>query len=614
MNKFTVLSALGILLLMGALMLGSSWNDSAIMDELPHIPAGYSYLVKRDYRLNPEHPPLIKMFAAVPLLFQHINFPGNSPHWTNDVNGQWDFGREFLYDAGNNPDRIIFWARIPIMILALLTGWLLFAFTRRRFGNRAALLALTLFAFSPTIIAHSRFVTTDLGATFAFMIGVFSFVAFLEDPSWKKTVYAGIALGIAELMKFSLVLLAPMYILIFGVWLYARKNTVSIASENLIGKFITLAVIGALVIWPVYQYAVWNYPPERQKHDTESILATFADRVQSFQNPCTSLRSLGRCPAEIVIWASDKPVLRPYAEYLLGVLMVFQRQAGGNTAYFLGEVSNIGSRAYFPVAYALKEPIPILALIIVALSLAIRRMRNLDQWSLNAFTRWVSDHPLEWSSLVMIGVYWGVSIKSPLNIGLRHVMPTFPFIYLLTAKEIDRWLAASTLKAQEAWSLWMREIAALVFRQAGKYFFLYCMLLWLIAETILVAPSYLAYYNELAGGTAQGYKYIVDSNYDWGQDLKRLTMFVKQKKIEKIAVDYFGGGNPAYYLGNKFEPWWSAKGPAHGWFAISATLRQGAFGKTRSGFERKPEDSYIWLKHDTPVAKAGDSIFIYYLP
>lgn len=629
MNKFITGIAIGILALMAVLMLGSSWNDSAIMDELPHIPAGYSYLVKQDYRLNPEHPPLIKMLAAVPLLFQKIYFPSDSPHWAHEVNGQWDFGREFLYHSGNNSEQIIFWARIPIMLLALGAAWLIFAFTRKRFGDRASLLTLTLFAFSPTVLAHSRFVTTDLGALFAFLIGIFSLVMFLEQPTWKNAIYAGIAFGIAQLLKFSLVLLIPMYVIILGVWFYGQSKKFRVdyeasmalrpwssakADKNLIGKVLAIFAIGILVIWPLYQYAVWKYPPERQKYDTEFILTSFAHSPASLKDACGSLSRLSRCPAELVIWASDKPILRPYAEYLLGVLMVFQRQAGGNTAYFLGEVTNIGSRAYFPVSYLLKEPIPILMLVIVALSLAICRMRNFNQWSRKAFVRWANDHPLEWSSLIMILVYWAASMKSPLNIGLRHVMPTFPFIYLLTAKEIDRWMVALQFKPQASWILWMREIAKNIFRQASKYLFIYCLLLWLIIETILVAPSYLAYYNELVGGTKEGYIYIVDSNYDWGQDLKRLTMFVKQKGIEKIAVDYFGGGDPGYYLGKTFEPWWSAKGPLRGWFAISATFRQGAFGKTIDGFIRKPEDEYMWLKPYEPVGKAGDSIFLYNLP
>jgi len=110
-----------------------------------------------------------------------------------------------------------------------------------------------------------------------------------------------------------------------------------------------------------------------------------------------------------------------------------------------------------------------------------------------------------------------------------------------------------------------------------------------------------------------GYKIAVDSNYDWGQDLKRLKDFVEDNDIEKIKIDYFGGGNPAYYFGEKYESWWSSKGaPEPGnWFAISATFLQSSKGKPAKGFVIKPEDSYPWLNNKQPVARAGTSIFIY---
>ena len=107
----------------------------------------------------------------------------------------------------------------------------------------------------------------------------------------------------------------------------------------------------------------------------------------------------------------------------------------------------------------------------------------------------------------------------------------------------------------------------------------------------------------------------MDSNLDWGQDLKRLEEWRKENKIEKLALDYFGGGSPEYYL-KGFESWRSQKGmPLEGsYFAISATFLQGAHGKPAPGFVRIPEDSYEWLAGLTPIARAGDSIFIYQIP
>src|SRR3989338_9046758 len=119
MDRITKISALLILVFMFFILVFSSWNDSLTFDEVAHIPAGYSYLAKQDYRLNPEHPPLIKDLAAVPLLFLRLNFPTDNPAWTKDINGQWTMGSLFLYESGNDAEKIIRFSRFPIMLLAI---------------------------------------------------------------------------------------------------------------------------------------------------------------------------------------------------------------------------------------------------------------------------------------------------------------------------------------------------------------------------------------------------------------------------------------------------------------------------------------------------------------
>src|SRR6266568_8084285 len=101
------------------LMVGSSLRDSAVVDELAHIPAGYAYMRFFDYRLNPEHPPLLKALAAVPLLFQNLKFPTDNPAWINDVNGEWAVGGAFLYGLKNNAATMLWWARFFPILLTL---------------------------------------------------------------------------------------------------------------------------------------------------------------------------------------------------------------------------------------------------------------------------------------------------------------------------------------------------------------------------------------------------------------------------------------------------------------------------------------------------------------
>ncbi|MDP3763035.1 MAG: glycosyltransferase family 39 protein [bacterium] len=562
-----------MLAFMFALLFASAWNDSAVMDELAHLPAAYSYVTLKDMRLNPEHPPLIKDLAGLPLLFLNLKFPTDTPYWKDDVNGQWAQGAVFLYESGNDPDKILRLARLPVMLLAILLGWLLFLWARSLYGNKVALLTLFFYVLSPTFLAHSRYVTTDLGAAFGFFIGIASFLRFLERQTLKRFIVAALAFGIAQLLKFSLFLLVPVYFVLAVLWVFLKERERSFLKELflLLFKIFLIGLAGFALVWGVYLWHVWNYPQERQYRDTELLLSSFGFR------PAVDLN----------LWLIKNEILRPLGQYLLGLLMVIQRSAGGNTTYYLGEVSAAGWRSYFPVAYLLKETLAFHILTLLALVLACFNLKKAEKTK-DAFFNWLKNNFTVAASLIFIAVYWAWSVKSPLNIGVRHVLPTFPFIYFLVSRVLARRLYRSPVS-------------------------LLC--LWIFAGMAAAFPFYLSYYNELVG-TSQGYRYIVDSNYDWGQDLKRLGKVTVEDKIPKIYLDYFGGGSGRHYIGEKFEPWSSAKGapPSGSYFALSATLFQSARGKPVKGFEIKPEDSYSWLKGLEPVKRAGTSIFIYRIP
>lgn len=589
-----------ILGIMFALMLGASLGDAAIMDELAHIPAGYSYVKFLDYRLNPEHPPLVKALAGVPLLFLDLNYPTDDKTWTDEVNGQWVQGAKFLYESGNDPEEILFWSRLPMMGLTILLGALFYLWTKHRFGRWTANLALIFFAFSPTFIAHGHYVTTDIGASLGFFIGIISFLNFLENPSWKNTLIAGLGLGTALLLKFSTFLLLPVDFFLLILFLVSRTNldwrAVHRLAHRLLGKTIIAGGIAIILVSAVYGIFTLHYPPERQISDTVFNLSSY--RVKA--------------AVQADLWLARHALTRPFAQYLLGVLMVSQRAAGGNTAYFLGEVSNSGSRLYFPLMYLVKEPLAFHLLSVIALALGFAAVAK-SRWGVSRVRAWAREHFAIFSAGFFILFYWLYSMSTPLNIGVRHVLPTFPFLYLLVAEGLKGWIRPAVPQPgnlmQLLTTLYRRYLLPL-----PRQLVVFLLLVWLVLGTLLTYPYFLSYHNELAGGTFGGYRVAVDSNYDWGQDLKRLREYMNRHRIDRISLDYFGGGSPRYYLGNGYEPWWSARGPAHGYFAVSATFLQGAINPTAPGFFRKEEDSYEWLRGASPSARAGTSIFIYQLP
>lgn len=594
-NKTTIITATCLLIFMAGLAFCSILRDSNSMDELAHIPAGYSYISQQDMRLNPEHPTLLKDLAGFSawlgskITNTPIYVPLQVKSWQEDLNGQWDWGREFLFRSGNNANMIILWSRLPMILLTILLGFYVFKWAREIYGNEASLLALFLYSLSPTFLAHGRYVTTDVGAAAAFFIAAYYVVKWLRKPNTKNMVIAGIVLGLALLTKFSLILLAPYCVFLIVVWILVKSlagkkeiftKEVFFRTARSFGKIlipaILVAVIALVVIWPAYQFHVWNYPPERQLADTQLNLRTFGRKML----------------ADPVIWMSDKPILRPYGQFFLGLLMVVQRAVGGNTTYFLGEISNTGWIHYFPVVFLIKVPLALLILMLIALAGSIRHIK-MPFWKkpCQRLSQCIKDHFSEFALFSLFALYWIVTLRSNLNIGVRHILPTFPVIYIIISGVISKWTNNR-------------------FRQG----LLIILLLWYAAGTILVYPHFLTYFNELVGGPSNGYRYVTDSNLDWGQDLRRLTDFVEENNIETIYVDYFGGDSPEYRLGAKFQSWWGDRDPndlsSGDWIAVSATFLQGGRGTSVPGFDQKT-GYYTWLNQYTPITVIGNSIFVY---
>ena len=383
----------------------------------------------------------------------------------------------------------------------------------------------------------------------------------MSSPQAKKSIIkAGVVFGLAELAKFSLILLIPLFFLLALVWWLTKSGKLFSTFKILILVF----TIGFLTLWPVYQYHTWNYPGQRQAQDTKLLLSSFGSRPL----------------ADSVAWMADKPILRPYAQYFLGLSMVLQRAVGGNTTYFMGEVSASGWKTYFPIVYFIKETLAFHILTIIAILYAI----------------WLRKKPsfVVIALLSFIAIYWFFSLKSNLNIGVRHLLPTFPFAIILVSAMIVKLLKKPYLKI--------------------KYVILCGLILWQIISVISVYPSFLAYFNEAAGGPDKGHLYTVDSNMDWGQDLQRLNQWLEKNNINKIYLDYFGGSDTKYYLKEKYAQWWGDRDkkelPQGSYLAVSATFLQGGRGKPVQGFTSS-SGFYNWLDDYEPVAKIGYSIFVY---
>jgi len=617
-----------VLLMLGAMfVLGffSLKGDSGTTDEVAHIPAGYSYIKYFDYRLNPEHPPLIKAWDALPLLFvKDLKFPLDKICWTTDTNGQWECGWEFIYRLGNNADQILLLTRIPVLILALLLGLFIYRWARELWGWKVGLVCLFFYCLSPNILAHSRLVTTDLGATATFFFAIYYFYKFIKKPQGWYLWASGIFFGIAQLAKFSNILLVVYMMLLIFVLLFVWRPT---SPTTFLGynkfkrawlgriwmfliSFILICTIGFSLVGSVYALFTCKMPVAK-------IHQTIDGSLQQSDNLSIQVKNaLKRM--------SDNKILRPYAYYGLGLRMVFARVAGGNTTYFLGQTSNQSWWYFYPVSFLIKTTLVLqilmwLSLIVLAFCIYKRAKKDQTQidihGKLNRFwaelVKIMNDYLFFFIAITCILMFMMVGVLGNLNIGLRHILGLWPFMIMLCG-----WGFSKICMIKFSNGALMREDKgsdACFISNKFKYLriiFGAILVLWYIAVQINIWPYYLSYYNEMVGGYKNGYKYSVDSNTDWGQDLKRLAKFVKDNNIEKIKVDYFGGSQPEYYMGQNQELWRSSFGETTGWLAVSATYYQNSKYYARVNGEK----DYSWLEKYKPVAIIGGSILVYNIP
>lgn len=546
------------------ILINCALSDSGTVDEIAHIPSGYSYVKYHDYRLNPEHPPLAKALSGIPLSFMKIN--GFKQDWSWAQINQWEAGWHFIYEMGNSPDLIIFWSRLPMVLLTLLLGLTILVWATKWYGKKIGLLALLLYAFYPDVLGHGHLVTTDIAAAFGFVITIMAFDKLMEKRSWANIAWASLAFGIAQLLKFSSFLLFAILLILVIYRAYLDRD-----KENVFWKkfkeyfksYLLVCIFSLVVVWLVYIPFVWNTPASIEHQVIETNLLPNEHKTEILRNFLHHFES--------------NPISRAVGHYILGIFMVIGRVSGGNATYIMGHLSEKSISWFFPMAYLIKTPVPILIMLLWAfVSLLVFRSKNKrDAWE-NALI------------LTPIFVYWAFTLKGSLNIGIRHLMPTVPFVIMLIVKNLSRYLEKVVILSWQ--TIWIA-----------------ILLIWYVMGVVWYYPQYIAYFNFFVPRDNR-YQYLVDSSLDWGQDLYRLRDYINENEIDSIKIDYFGGSVPKYYI-PQYQEWHSAYGPTTGWLAVSATY----FQSSKLYGPKEGTWSYQWLENREPEAIIGGSILVYHI-
>ena len=393
---------------------------------------------------------------------------------------------DFLYRNRVPADDMLLAGRCSAVFIAAFLGWAIAFWTRRHFGIPTALLAVFLYALDPNFLANGRYMKNDVGAALAIFAGIMAWGAYLVEPTRKRLWLSGITVGLALATKSSALLLWPVILLLYLLRRWQQRRP-------LLDRqcFRSLAAVAALAFFVLFLVYGCEMSPAGE-----------------------GWALFGAWPA--VSWLGRIPI--PAIGYFRGLGNIFGRQVGPAQAvsYLLGHQSPTGWWYMSFVALAVKTPLAELLLFGLALKIATRRLRTV---------RW-RDLSFRWYLLLLpAACYFGASLVSRSNVGERHMLPLLPFLFILsaavlfTAAPIPRWRGLAAAAA-----------AAL-----------------LIVETASIHPHYLAFFNALAGGPTRGREYLVDSNLDWGQDLKNLKAYLDQHRIPEACVAYYGWADLDYY-------------------------------------------------------------------
>lgn len=564
---YTKLLVIALLLFMGLLSGGAARRESVTIDEIAHIGAGLSYLQKLDLRMNLEHPPLSKALAALPLLvrgtradYTHVSwtFSGSGPF--NQYLGEWVFGH-WLLMKWNEPHATLFWARLPMLLLTLLLGYVLYAIAARLGGPWAGLLCVAAYVTTPAFLAFGPLVITDIVFTLFWILTVWQLPSMWQSPKPSQVFMFGLAFAGALLSKFSSGLLLFTFV---AVPISLRLMPLPVQPSEKMARrqwrrrawFNLAKDIGcaAVLVYAVYFVLSWN-----QSTDSFSIIPNF--------------------PASHAL----RRLLMPPWLYLQG-LIGFAMSAGSRPTYLLGHSYPHGVWFYFPVIFLLKSQLAFLFLVILAAGTAIvaKAKVGVQKSFIPAGLQ------LQWRCLwVSLVIYVGACMLNRLDISIRHFTVALALGILLLSS-LPRMLGALRDAHPRLATTGALAAAALT---------VVCMI-----SAARAYPYFIPYINSLGMGRP-GYMLVNDSNLDWDQGFRDAEAFIMQHGLADVLFDKYGFAEP-----NADVP------QARPWNCQTPTASDGGHWAMVSANNLADTRNCLWVMQYPHHELAGGSMYAIELP
>jgi 4-amino-4-deoxy-L-arabinose transferase-like glycosyltransferase len=540
-----------ILAVIGVIRIVSTFSVfSQTTDEPAHVAAGMEWLQRGTYTLEPLHPPLARIAVALGPYLSGLRLTGEGHIWVE--------GNEILLARGQYLHNLAL-ARSGVLPFFLLATFMVWYWSRAKYGNWPSIVSALLFTTSPVVLAHAGLATTDTAITATFSAALLALVSLLERASYLRSMIFGIAVGVALLSKFSfLVFLPAAGLALLTCRCLLRKNDTGkhagAESFRWSRGLALAALLSFVVVWGGYRFSISSITDQSARpHPTIDRFAGSSGAVHSFAYSLAESR-----------WVPAPGLFR-------GIAQLRQKNAVGARAYLFGDVRQTGWWYFFLVALAVKTTIPFLVLIGVGI-VSLTRTAWLQR-------DWLAAAPVAAALALLL-----VCMSSQINIGVRHILPIYPLFAI-----------SGGVGARSLWN-------SVKVRYAGPVVVM-VLLSWHLVSSVRAHPDYLAYFNEFAGQHPE--KILVDSDLDWGQDLLRLSAVLQKKHIDRVSIAY--AGSPDLDLHQFSIPTFRELRPYQpttGWIAISLLrLKAGGFGL--------PSDGFFWLEAYQPVCLVGRSILLY---
>jgi 4-amino-4-deoxy-L-arabinose transferase-like glycosyltransferase len=559
--RWTIVAGVAALLVLHAVLaFWSTTRRSLTVDEIFHVTGGYVFNKFGDYRIHPDNGVLPQRLHALPAVLTGAKPPpleGNEYWRLSDISV---ISYQFFYESGNDHWPLLLGARAVNLLFSVGIAWLAFVWARSLAGDLAGFVALTLAALSPTLLAHGPLATTDVPAAFFLAASVGAFWWHLQVRDGRRLALSAVTFALACVTKYSAVLLLPIYaILVVVHWLASPP------AERRVGWIARSALAHVVAAWAIiwacfgFRYGAFG-----------SGVPPAAGFISNFDKMIEQVGWQGT----VIGWVRRLHLL-PEA-FLFGYIHTYMGSLS-RAAFLAGEYSTTGWRTFFPLAFLWKSTPAELAGVLLCAILPVLRLRR------------VGPHLVRLAPLLaLLTIYGVIAVRGQLNIGHRHILPLYPVLFILVGVAIAH-LAGRT-RVIVAGGLMASQLAA----------------------AVAIFPSYIAYFNAFAGGPANGWRLLVDSSLDWGQDLPALKAWLGRQAAGPTAppvfLSYFGSAEPTYYglrptrmsfvNGFKFPHAWYE--PRPGIYCLSATMLQNVYSLTSGSWTLQFEKEYQELRRVDP--------------